>query len=58
MPMRKELYPKNWKEIAFQIKQKANWKCMQCGKQCHLRYDAKHHAESKLAKREQEQNHD
>ena len=32
MPMRKELYPKNWKKIAFQIKQKANWKCMQCGK--------------------------
>ena len=25
---------------------------------CHLRYDAKHHAESRLAKREQEQNHD
>lgn len=96
MPMRKELYPKNWKEIAFQIKEKANWKCNQCGKQCrkpgepfdthkrtltvshlnhipqdireenlkamcapcHLRYDAKHHAESRLAKREQEQNHD
>ncbi len=34
MPMRKELYPKNWKEIAFQIKEKAYWKCNQCGKQC------------------------
>ena len=29
MPMRKELYPKNWKEIAFQIKEKAYWKCNQ-----------------------------
>ena len=34
MPMEKERYPANWKEIAFNVKQKAGWKCQRCGKQC------------------------
>ena len=34
MPMQKELYPDNWKEIAFRIKDSTGWKCQGCGKQC------------------------
>ena len=34
MPMDLKRYPKNWKEIAFEIKQKAGWRCEVCGKQC------------------------
>lgn len=34
MPMRRELYPEDWEEIAFRIKEKAGWKCQNCGKQC------------------------
>ena len=89
MPMDKKKYPKDWKTIAFQIKEKADWRCRDCGKQCrrpnepfdthkrtltvahinhnpmdvreenlkalcapcHLRYDAKHHAETRKRKR-------
>ena len=89
MPMEKERYPKNWKEIARGIKEEAGWKCQKCGKQCrkpgepfdthkrtltvthmnhtpedvsegnlkalcapcHLRYDAKHHAETRKNRR-------
>ena len=81
----KERYPKEWKMIALSVKEKAEWKCQVCGKQCrkpnepfdthkrtltvahlnhipedvseenlkamcapcHLRYDAKHHAETR-----------
>ena len=34
MPMERERYPKNWMQIAFSIKEKAEWKCQKCGKQC------------------------
>ena len=89
MPMDRSLYPKNWKQIAYEIKEKADWKCQVCGKQCrrpdepfdthkrtltvahlnhipedckeenlkamcagcHLRYDAKHHAETRKKKK-------
>lgn len=34
MPMQRELYPKNWDEIARTIKDRAGWKCEVCGKQC------------------------
>ncbi|PSF33917.1 HNH endonuclease [Aphanothece hegewaldii CCALA 016] len=27
-------YPKNWKAIAHQIKEQADWKCFKCGMQC------------------------
>ena len=88
MPMDRKRYPKNWKQIADSIKEKADWKCQVCGKQCrrpdepfdthrrtltvahlnhipedcreenlkamcavcHLRYDAKHHAETRRKK--------
>ena len=81
----KKRYPKEWKMIALSVKEKAEWKCQVCGKQCrkpnepfdthkrtltvahlnhipedvseenlkamcapcHLRYDAKHHAETR-----------
>ena len=83
MPMERSRYPPDWKRIAKQIKEEADWRCQGCGKQCrrpgepfdthkrtltvahlnhipedcrrenlkalcapcHLRYDAKHHAE-------------
>lgn len=34
MPMQKERYPSNWKQIAFDIKNRADWKCEGCGMQC------------------------
>ena len=34
MPMDKARYPANWKEIALSVKEKAGWKCQQCGAQC------------------------
>lgn len=33
-PENKNRYPKNWKQIAFGIKEAAGWKCQSCGKQC------------------------
>jgi 5-methylcytosine-specific restriction endonuclease McrA len=30
----RELYPENWEEIAFEVKEEAGWKCEYCGKQC------------------------
>jgi hypothetical protein len=87
--MDKKRYPPNWKEIATDIKEKADWRCQVCGMQCrrpsepfdthkrtltvahlnhtpedcrpenlkamcagcHLRYDAKHHAETRKRRR-------
>ena len=92
MPMERARYPKNWEQIAFEIKEAAGWKCEECGKQCrkpgeqfdthrntltvahmnhipedvskgnlkalcapcHLRYDAKHHAETRKKRREEQ----
>jgi len=34
MPMNRELYPENWKEIALVVKNESNWTCAQCGKIC------------------------
>lgn len=34
MPMNRKLYPANWEAIALQVKQRANWTCENCGKQC------------------------
>lgn len=34
MPVKKELYPADWDEIATAAKRGAGWKCQQCGKQC------------------------
>lgn len=34
MPMEKHRYPKNWKQIANEVKDEADWKCEECGKQC------------------------
>ena len=91
--MDKKRYPANWKQIAFAVKEKAEWKCEKCGLQCrkpgepfdthkrtltvahldhtpenvnddnlmamcpkcHLRYDAKQHAESRKKKKGGEQ---
>ena len=90
MPFDKKQYPIHWSAIAFDVKQRAGWKCQKCGKQCrkpgekfdthkntltvahlnhqpmdirpdnlmamcapcHLRYDAKHHAETRKKKTE------
>lgn len=34
MPMNRDDYPPNWKEIALEVKNEADWKCETCGKQC------------------------
>lgn len=34
MPMKRELYPENWKQIAREKKNASGWKCEGCGKQC------------------------
>lgn len=34
MPMQRDLYPDDWEEIAYKVKQEADWKCEKCGKQC------------------------
>ena len=34
MPMERERYPADWHRIAFEIKERAGWKCQRCGKQC------------------------
>lgn len=34
MPMKRELYPANWDEIADQVKEAAGWVCQKCGKPC------------------------
>lgn len=36
MPMKRELYPANWDDIARRIKEQAGWKCEQCRLQCRL----------------------
>lgn len=35
MPMDRSRYPKDWDEIAFAIKDAADWKCSECGVQCY-----------------------
>ena len=34
MPMDRTRYPPDWEEIARAVKQRANWVCEVCGKQC------------------------
>lgn len=34
MPIDRSRYPKNWKAIAFKIKQAADWHCEECGLDC------------------------
>lgn len=34
MPMNRSLYPANWEAIAFEVKDRANWRCEECGKPC------------------------
>lgn len=34
MPMDRSLYPDDWDEIALAVKDGADWKCEECGKQC------------------------
>lgn len=34
MPMERDRYPDNWKEIALAVKEAASWRCQECGKQC------------------------
>jgi hypothetical protein len=31
MPMQRELYPDNWEEIAFAVKEEAGWTCEEYG---------------------------
>lgn len=34
MPMDRKRYPANWNEIAYRVKDEADWKCEVCGRQC------------------------
>jgi hypothetical protein len=34
MPVDKSKYPKNWKSIASEIKESANWTCQECDRPC------------------------
>lgn len=34
MPVDWKKYPHNWKEIALFVKERADWRCQFCGKQC------------------------
>ncbi len=34
MPMQRELYPDDWEAIATAVKEAADWRCQECGKQC------------------------
>lgn len=34
MPMQRERYPANWKEIALEVKEAAGWRCAACGRKC------------------------
>lgn len=34
MPMDWKRYPKEWKQIAFTVKEESGWRCEKCGKQC------------------------
>jgi len=34
MPMIRSLYPDDWESIARDVKERADWKCQACGKQC------------------------
>ena len=34
MPMDRTKYPETWLQIAYRIKEQADWKCEKCGKQC------------------------
>lgn len=34
MPMNRALYPSDWNAIATEIKESANWICVECGRPC------------------------
>jgi hypothetical protein len=34
MPMNRKYYPTNWNAIATEIKEAANWQCVDCGRPC------------------------
>ncbi|WP_288220154.1 HNH endonuclease [uncultured Adlercreutzia sp.] len=34
MPMERNRYPEDWQQIATAVKEEADWKCEECGKQC------------------------
>ncbi len=34
MPMDRSKYPENWPEISFAVRERANWTCQNCAKQC------------------------
>ena len=35
MPIDSSLYPDNWKELAWTVKESKNWCCQCCGKRCY-----------------------
>jgi hypothetical protein len=49
MPMDLSRYPQDWKAIAFQLKEDAEWKCRQCGKPCRKRGESVTDFEKRLS---------
>lgn len=35
-PLRRELYPDDWDDIAKDVRAATGWKCQACGKQCYM----------------------
>ena len=33
-PMQRDLYPPDWEAIARRVKEAADWRCAECGRQC------------------------
>ena len=34
MPMDRKLYPEDWETIALEVKEAADWHCVECGRPC------------------------
>lgn len=34
MPMRRDLYPKDWESIAARVKRRVEYRCEECSKEC------------------------
>jgi len=42
MPIDRQRYPSDWEQIAFSVKQAAQWRCQHCGQKC-LRLEKNRH---------------
>lgn len=54
MPMKRHLYPSNWRTIAYMIKYLADWKCQECDRPCRRPGESWDALESRLEKKHRE----